>query len=55
MDVLIIKKNSDTVIDTSIGRIFSIHNVIEYKSLDDGLTVDDYFKVRKIKKTQMLF
>ena len=45
MDVLIIKKNIDTFIDTSIGRIFSTHNVIEYKSPDDGLTVDDYFKV----------
>lgn len=45
MDVLIIKKNIDTIIDTSIGRIFSTHNVVEYKSPDDGLTVDDYFKV----------
>ena len=45
MDVLIIKKNIGTIVDTSIGRIFSTHNVIEYKSPDDGLTVDDYFKV----------
>ena len=37
MDVLIIKKSLDTFVDTSIGRIFSTHNVIEYKSPDDGL------------------
>lgn len=28
------------------GRIFRRHNVIEYKSPDDGMTIDDFFKTR---------
>ena len=27
-----------------IGTIFRGHNVIEYKSPDDGMTIDDFFK-----------
>ena len=27
-----------------IGKIFRRHNVIEYKSPDDGMTIDDFFK-----------
>ena len=44
MDMLIIKKESDAPITNEIGHIFRKHNVIEYKSPKDGLTIDDYVK-----------
>lgn len=45
VDVLIIKKKKDTVIRKNIGRIFREHNIVEYKSPDDVLTVNDFYKV----------
>ena len=45
MDVLIIKKLRDVQIKKTIGRIFRKHNIIEYKSPDDGLSVNDFYKV----------
>ena len=45
MDVLIIKKEPDVLIKKNIGRIFRVHNVVEYKSEKDCLTVWDYNKV----------
>lgn len=45
MDMLIIKKNLEVVIDTNIGRIFKAHNVLEYKNPKDGLNIDDFYKV----------
>jgi hypothetical protein len=45
IDVLIIKKLSDTQIDKSIGRIFKAVNVIEYKSPTDYMAIEDYYKV----------
>ena len=44
VDLLMIKKHKDTVIDIDIGRIFRTYNIIEYKSPKDGLTIDDYIK-----------
>ena len=44
MDLLIIKKNTDVAITNQIGDIFRMHNVWEYKSPDDGITIDDYYK-----------
>ena len=44
MDLLIITKDKDTVIENQIGEIFRRHNVFEYKSPEDGLTIDDYYK-----------
>ena len=44
MDLLIIKKITDAVIQNEIGRIFRRHNVIEYKSPDDSLSIDDFYK-----------
>lgn len=44
MDLLIIKKNKGAVIQNQIGEIFREHNVFEYKSPEDGLTIDDYYK-----------
>ena len=45
MDVLIIKKTADVSIDKNIGRIFKGHNIFEYKSEKDTLSVWDYNKV----------
>ena len=45
MDVLIIKKLQDVKIKKTIGRIFRKHNIIEYKSPDDSLSVNDFYKV----------
>lgn len=45
IDILIIKKNTKKTIKKNIGRIFRKHNIIEYKSPDDYLSVDDFFKV----------
>lgn len=45
IDVLIIKKNSDYRIVKNIGKIFRKHNIVEYKSPEDYLGIDDYYKV----------
>lgn len=44
MDLLIIEKRKNVQIQNEIGTIFRGHNVIEYKSPDDGMTIDDFFK-----------
>lgn len=45
IDVLVIKKNTKKRLQKNIGRIFRGHNIIEYKSPDDRLNVDDFYKV----------
>lgn len=45
IDVLIIKKNSEEQIHKNLGRIFRKHNIVEYKSPDDYLSIDDFYKV----------
>lgn len=45
IDVLIVKKENDTPILKNIGRIFRKHNIIEYKSPTDYLSIDDYYLV----------
>jgi len=44
IDLLIIKKNTNTTIDNEIGRIFRTYNIIEYKSPKDSLGEDVYLK-----------
>ncbi|MDR3197580.1 MAG: hypothetical protein LBU34_06880, partial [Planctomycetaceae bacterium] len=44
VDILIIKKRKDIVIDKNIARNFRHHNIIEYKSPDDTLDTADYNK-----------
>jgi hypothetical protein len=44
MDLLIIKKQRNVRVQNEIGRIFKQYNILEYKSPDDGLSIDDYFK-----------
>lgn len=45
IDVLIIKKEKDRPVRKNIGRIFRRYNIIEYKSPEDSLSVDDFYKV----------
>ena len=45
IDVLIIKKNTEDKIKKNIGRIFRKHNIVEYKSPRDYLSIDDFYKV----------
>ena len=45
IDVLIVKKERDVSIRKNIGRIFRTHNIVEYKSPKDYLSVDDFYKV----------
>jgi hypothetical protein len=45
VDLLIIKKPSDLVIDKNIARLFKSDNIVEFKSPDDYLSVKDFLKV----------
>ena len=45
MDELIIKVTGNEDIYKNIGRIFKRYNIIEYKSPDDYLTINDFYKV----------
>lgn len=45
IDVLIIKKEVAKPVRKNIGRIFRKYNIIEYKSPQDYLGVDDFYKV----------
>ena len=45
IDILIIKKNSEEPLEKNIGRIFRKHNLVEYKSPTDYLSIDDFYKV----------
>ncbi len=44
IDLLVIKKNSDIRIDNEIGHIFKGHNIMEYKSPEDHLNIDTFYK-----------
>ncbi|GHT11158.1 hypothetical protein FACS1894170_04340 [Planctomycetales bacterium] len=46
VDVLIIKKRKNVHIKKNIARIFQQRNIVEYKSPDDYISLDDYNKVR---------
>ena len=45
IDVLIIKKEKYYQVKKNIGKIFRTHNIIEYKSPSDYLSVDDFYRV----------
>ena len=44
IDVLIIKKTRNVVIQKNIARIFRQCNIVEYKSVDDHVSTGDYHK-----------
>ncbi len=45
VDMLIIRKEDNTKIEDKIGAFFRKHNIVEYKSPDDELTIDIFYKV----------
>ena len=45
MDILLIKNPKNIPVRKSIGQIFREHNIIEYKSPDDYLSINDFYKV----------
>jgi hypothetical protein len=45
IDLLIIKKPKELVIEKNIARIFRTDNIVEYKSPEDYLSVKDFLKV----------
>lgn len=45
MDVLIVKVNRGIHLRKNFGRIFREHNIIEYKSPQDYLSINDFYKV----------
>ena len=44
MDMLIVRKNRDVLLKNKIGEIFRKHNIIEYKSPNDVLGIDQFYK-----------
>ena len=44
IDLLIIKDRECDQIKNEIGHIMRTYNVIEYKSPEDALTIDDFYK-----------
>lgn len=44
VDLLVIKKKPGAELHNEIGQIFGEHNIIEYKSPKDELSIDTYFK-----------
>ena len=44
IDLLVIKKESHVQIENEIGRLFRGHNIMEYKSPDDHLNIDTFYK-----------
>lgn len=45
IDLLVIKKKPDEVIKNEIGAFFLGYNIMEYKSPDDSLNIDTFYKV----------
>ena len=45
IDILVIKTVGGRRIKKNIGRIFRTYNIIEYKSPEDYISIDDYYKV----------
>lgn len=44
IDLLVIKKESHVRIKNEIGRLFRGHNIMEYKSPEDHLNIDTFYK-----------
>ncbi len=44
IDLLVIKKEATVRIDNEIGSLFRGHNIMEYKSPEDALDIDDFYK-----------
>lgn len=44
IDLLVVKKNSKITINNEIGKLFRGHNIMEYKSPEDHLDIDAFYK-----------
>ncbi len=44
IDLLVIKKDTNVQITNEIGKLFRGHNIMEYKSPDDHLDIDAFYK-----------
>lgn len=44
IDLLVIKKTASVQIISEIGRLFKGHNIVEYKSPEDHLDIDTFYK-----------
>jgi hypothetical protein len=44
IDIVIIKKSKDVTIDKNIAAIFRTDNLVEYKSPEDYVSVEDFYK-----------
>ena len=44
IDLLVIKKQWTVQVKNEIGRLFRGHNILEYKSPDDSLNIDTFYK-----------
>lgn len=45
IDTLVVKKKAGYVVRKSIGKIFRQYNIVEYKSPEDYISINDFFKV----------
>ena len=45
MDLLVIKKLKNVVIEKNIARIFLEHNIVEFKGPENSLSIEDFHKV----------
>ena len=45
IDALVIKKNGSEPLKKNMGRLLKGHNIFEYKSPEDTLNIDDFYKV----------
>ena len=45
IDIVVVKKENNVIIENAIGRIFRKCNIIEFKSPGDYLSVEDFYKV----------
>lgn len=46
LDFLIIRKDTSTLLSDPIGAFFKAVNLFEYKSPEDGLSIDDFYKAQ---------
>ena len=46
LDMLIIRQDEPNPLKDPIGKFFRKYNILEYKSPEDGLTIDDFYKVQ---------
>ncbi|MDR1052881.1 MAG: hypothetical protein LBL39_01790, partial [Planctomycetaceae bacterium] len=46
IDLLVVKKILDIFLDKSFARIFKNHNILEYKSPNVSVSIDDYKKMQ---------